>query len=158
MLAFIALLPCSLECGCSRPARIIRTAQQRCNQGISTARFGVGSRRRLLGPTELKLMFRPERPQRQYIRSGRAPPWRGLGPREALNTVFAHHMDTGRIGDRSLTAFLAGDDTQANMTFSGLRSRSRRPPGHTRLEALFTGNCGGRRAILCITGFTLERW
>lgn len=32
---------------------------------------------------------------------------------KAFNTVFAEHMDTGRLGDEPLTAFVAGDDHSA---------------------------------------------
>lgn len=32
---------------------------------------------------------------------------------KAFNTVFAEHMDTGRLGDEPLTAFVAGDDPAA---------------------------------------------
>lgn len=32
---------------------------------------------------------------------------------KAFNTVFAQHMDTGRLGDEPLTAFVAGDDPSA---------------------------------------------
>lgn len=32
---------------------------------------------------------------------------------KAFNTVFAEHMDTGRLGDEPLTAFVAGDDAGA---------------------------------------------
>lgn len=32
---------------------------------------------------------------------------------KAFNTVFAQHMDTGRIGDQALTAFVSGDDVRA---------------------------------------------
>jgi predicted dinucleotide-binding enzyme len=32
---------------------------------------------------------------------------------KAFNTVFAQHMDTGRLGDERLTAFVAGDDAPA---------------------------------------------
>jgi predicted dinucleotide-binding enzyme len=32
---------------------------------------------------------------------------------KAFNTVFARHMDTGRLGDQQLTAFVAGDDPAA---------------------------------------------
>jgi len=32
---------------------------------------------------------------------------------KAFNTVFAQHMDTGRLGDKQLTAFVAGDDAGA---------------------------------------------
>jgi predicted dinucleotide-binding enzyme len=32
---------------------------------------------------------------------------------KAFNTVFAKHMDTGRLGDQRLTAFVAGDDVGA---------------------------------------------
>jgi predicted dinucleotide-binding enzyme len=32
---------------------------------------------------------------------------------KAFNTVFAQHMDTGRLGDQRLTAFVAGDDAGA---------------------------------------------
>ena len=32
---------------------------------------------------------------------------------KAFNTVFAQHMDTGRLGDKPLTAFVAGDDAAA---------------------------------------------
>lgn len=35
---------------------------------------------------------------------------------KAFNTVFAQHMDTGRLGDASLTAFVAGDDPGAKKT------------------------------------------
>jgi hypothetical protein len=32
---------------------------------------------------------------------------------KAFNTVFAQHMDTGRLGDQQLTAFVAGNDADA---------------------------------------------
>jgi hypothetical protein len=32
---------------------------------------------------------------------------------KAFNTVFAQHMDSGRLGDRQLTAFVAADDATA---------------------------------------------
>ena len=32
---------------------------------------------------------------------------------KAFNTVFAQHMDTGRLGDQRLTAFVAADDAEA---------------------------------------------
>jgi predicted dinucleotide-binding enzyme len=32
---------------------------------------------------------------------------------KAFNTVFAQHMDSGRLGDQNLTAFVAGDDAGA---------------------------------------------
>jgi len=32
---------------------------------------------------------------------------------KAFNTVFAQHMDSGRLGDRHLTAFVAADDARA---------------------------------------------
>ena len=32
---------------------------------------------------------------------------------KAFNTVFAQHMDSGRLGDKPLTAFVAGDDPGA---------------------------------------------
>ena len=32
---------------------------------------------------------------------------------KAFNTVFAQHMDSGRLGDKPLTAFVAGDDASA---------------------------------------------
>jgi predicted dinucleotide-binding enzyme len=32
---------------------------------------------------------------------------------KAFNTVFAQHMDTGRVGDQRLTAFVAADDARA---------------------------------------------
>jgi 8-hydroxy-5-deazaflavin:NADPH oxidoreductase len=35
---------------------------------------------------------------------------------KAFNTVFAQHMDTGKLGDRPLTAFVAGDDAAAKKT------------------------------------------
>lgn len=39
---------------------------------------------------------------------------------KAFNTVFAQHMDTGRLGDRPLTAFVAADDAGAKKTVLGL--------------------------------------
>jgi 8-hydroxy-5-deazaflavin:NADPH oxidoreductase len=39
---------------------------------------------------------------------------------KAFNTVFAQHMDTGRLGDQRLNAFVAGDDAQARQTVLGL--------------------------------------
>lgn len=39
---------------------------------------------------------------------------------KAFNTVFAQHMDTGRLGDQALTAFAAGDDAGAKSTVLGL--------------------------------------
>jgi 8-hydroxy-5-deazaflavin:NADPH oxidoreductase len=35
---------------------------------------------------------------------------------KAFNTVFAQHMDSGRLGDKPLTAFVAGDDKAAKQT------------------------------------------
>jgi hypothetical protein len=35
---------------------------------------------------------------------------------KAFNTVFAQHMDTGKLGDKPLTAFVAGDDAAAKKT------------------------------------------
>jgi predicted dinucleotide-binding enzyme len=32
---------------------------------------------------------------------------------KAFNTVFAQHMDSGRLGDQPLTALVAGDDADA---------------------------------------------
>ena len=32
---------------------------------------------------------------------------------KAFNTIFAQHMETGRLGDRALTAFVASDDEEA---------------------------------------------
>jgi predicted dinucleotide-binding enzyme len=32
---------------------------------------------------------------------------------KAFNTVFAQHMDTGRVGEQRLTAFVASDDASA---------------------------------------------
>lgn len=39
---------------------------------------------------------------------------------KAFNTVFAQHMDSGRLGEQPLTAFVAGDDTDAKETVLGL--------------------------------------
>lgn len=35
---------------------------------------------------------------------------------KAFNTVFAQHMDSGRLGDTPLTAFVASDDAKAKQT------------------------------------------
>ncbi len=35
---------------------------------------------------------------------------------KAFNTVFAQHMDSGRLGDQPLTAFVAADDPAAKQT------------------------------------------
>ena len=35
---------------------------------------------------------------------------------KAFNTVFAKHMDAGKLGDQRLTAFVAGDDSAAKTT------------------------------------------
>ena len=35
---------------------------------------------------------------------------------KAFNTVFAQHMDSGRLGDKRLTAFVAADDQDAKRT------------------------------------------
>lgn len=35
---------------------------------------------------------------------------------KAFNTVFAQHMDSGRLGDKPLTAFVASDDASAKKT------------------------------------------
>jgi predicted dinucleotide-binding enzyme len=35
---------------------------------------------------------------------------------KAFNTVFALHMDSGRLGDKPLTAFVAGDEASAKTT------------------------------------------
>lgn len=39
---------------------------------------------------------------------------------KAFNTVFARHMDSGRVKGESLTAFVAGDDEDAKATVLGL--------------------------------------
>jgi len=39
---------------------------------------------------------------------------------KAFNTVFAKHMDTGKLGDQPLTVFVAGDDSGAKTTVLGL--------------------------------------
>lgn len=39
---------------------------------------------------------------------------------KAFNTVFAKYMDTGKLGDHQLTAFVAGDDSSAKTTVLGL--------------------------------------
>jgi 8-hydroxy-5-deazaflavin:NADPH oxidoreductase len=39
---------------------------------------------------------------------------------KAFNTVFAQHMDTGRLGEQQLTAFVAGDDAEAKTAVLGL--------------------------------------
>ena len=39
---------------------------------------------------------------------------------KAFNTVFAQHMDTGKLGGQTLTAFVAGDDAGAKETVLGL--------------------------------------
>lgn len=41
---------------------------------------------------------------------------------KAFNTVFAEHMDTGRLGDEPLTAFVAGDDAAAKRETLALAS------------------------------------
>lgn len=41
---------------------------------------------------------------------------------KAFNTVFAQHMDTGRIGDKQLTAFAASDHASAKATALKLAS------------------------------------
>jgi 8-hydroxy-5-deazaflavin:NADPH oxidoreductase len=39
---------------------------------------------------------------------------------KAFNTVFAQHMETGKLGDQRLTAFAAADDAGARATVLGL--------------------------------------
>jgi 8-hydroxy-5-deazaflavin:NADPH oxidoreductase len=39
---------------------------------------------------------------------------------KAFHTVFAKHMDAGKLGDHRLTAFAAGDDATAKATVLGL--------------------------------------
>jgi hypothetical protein len=39
---------------------------------------------------------------------------------KALNTVFSPHMETGRLGEKRLTAFVAGDDAGAKTAVLGL--------------------------------------
>lgn len=39
---------------------------------------------------------------------------------KAFNTVFAEHMDKGRVGDQQLTIFAASDDDDARKTVLGL--------------------------------------
>lgn len=39
---------------------------------------------------------------------------------KAFNTVFARNMDTARVGDHRLSAFVAGDDAEAKATVLGL--------------------------------------
>jgi len=42
---------------------------------------------------------------------------------KAFNTVFAQHMDTGKLGDQQLTAFIAGDDADAKKMVLELADR-----------------------------------
>lgn len=42
---------------------------------------------------------------------------------KAFNTVFAQHMDSGRLGDKPLTAFVAADDAGAKKTVLELARR-----------------------------------
>ena len=39
---------------------------------------------------------------------------------KAFNTVFAQHMDSGKLRDQPLTAFIAGDDADARKTVLGI--------------------------------------
>ena len=39
---------------------------------------------------------------------------------KCFNTVFAEHMDKGKVGDKQLTVFAAGDDDEARRTVLGL--------------------------------------
>jgi 8-hydroxy-5-deazaflavin:NADPH oxidoreductase len=39
---------------------------------------------------------------------------------KAFNTVFAQHMDSGRLGDLQLTALVAGDDAEAKNSVLGI--------------------------------------
>lgn len=39
---------------------------------------------------------------------------------KAFHTIFAQHMDTGKLGDQRLTAFVASDDSGAKTTVLGL--------------------------------------
>jgi 8-hydroxy-5-deazaflavin:NADPH oxidoreductase len=39
---------------------------------------------------------------------------------KAFNTVFAQHMDSGKLGNQPLTAFVAGDDEMARKNVVGL--------------------------------------
>lgn len=39
---------------------------------------------------------------------------------KAFHTVFAQHMDTGKLGDQRLTTFVASDDASAKTTVLGL--------------------------------------
>jgi predicted dinucleotide-binding enzyme len=39
---------------------------------------------------------------------------------KSFNTIFAQHMDTGRLGDQRLTAFVAADDAGAKQAVLGL--------------------------------------
>ena len=39
---------------------------------------------------------------------------------KCFNTVFAEHMDKGKVGDKQLTVFAAGDDAEARRTVLGL--------------------------------------
>jgi len=39
---------------------------------------------------------------------------------KAFNTVFAKHMDTGRLGDQQLTTFVAGEDGDAKTNVLGI--------------------------------------
>jgi 8-hydroxy-5-deazaflavin:NADPH oxidoreductase len=39
---------------------------------------------------------------------------------KAFHTVFAQHMDTGKLGDQQLTTFVASDDVSAKTTVLGL--------------------------------------
>ncbi|MHB1954249.1 MAG: NADPH-dependent F420 reductase [Sulfobacillus sp.] len=43
---------------------------------------------------------------------------------KAFNTIFAQHMETGRLGDQQLTAFVAGDDAGAKNACSNSRAAS----------------------------------
>jgi predicted dinucleotide-binding enzyme len=39
---------------------------------------------------------------------------------KAFNSVFAQHMDSGKVGDTTLTAFIAGDDAEAKESVKAL--------------------------------------
>jgi 8-hydroxy-5-deazaflavin:NADPH oxidoreductase len=39
---------------------------------------------------------------------------------KCFNTVFAEHMDKGKVGDKQLTVFAAADDDRARRTVLGL--------------------------------------
>lgn len=68
---------------------------------------------------------------------------------KAFNTVFAQHMDTGRLGDQRLTAFVAADD-------AGARKRVVELASEIGFDAVDAGPLKNARLIESLAYFNIQ--